>query len=154
MNQSSIHNLYLAVFANARQADRNYAVQLMTTIMSRQRFSWRVVGITPAALAQFKLQENRYKPRCGITRAHITPRADMVKHVLDRDEPLSQFELMRYWLETDRTVICARGENKKVVPGYLPIDNPHGDLFTSKPLAGFQVKKGEQDLLVAMQSEQ
>ena len=115
--------------------------------MGRQKWSWRVVGITPAALRKFEEQDFRYVSRCGITRAHITPRIVMVTEIMSTPTPMSEDELFAYWLAHDKTIICARGENIDPVPEHIAIANDSGDLFTSQKIAGFSVKAAEREFL-------
>lgn len=145
--KSSLYAQYVTAHAHRKSFEKNYLIGLMTNIMSRNSMSWRVVGITPAALAQFREQNGKYVPGCGITRAHITPREKLVAHVMERDVPLSESEFIRYWLENDRTVLCARGENRETVPPHIAIHNPFGELFRSKKVAGFHVRAAERQVL-------
>lgn len=122
--------------------------RVLTAIMAAKPFSWRVVGITAAALEKFAEMDFRYRSQQGITRAHLSPRIGTVRALLATDEPLSQREFIDAWLRNDRTVICARGENKASIPNYIPIENEDGLLFScERRLAGWHHRKAEQDFL-------
>jgi hypothetical protein len=114
--------------------------------MSGKAFSWRVVGITEAALRRFHELDYRYKSRLGLTRAHLRERINTVRKLLSRSEPLSASEFIEYWLENDRTVLCADGENKAIVPHYIEIESNGGSLFSSN-FVGWRHGKKERDLL-------
>ena len=129
------HALYLAVHAAHAEAPliwtEPHCNRLLTEIMSSQPFSWRVVGITKAALKKFHELNYRYKnlTEKALTRAHLRPRIETVMELLQRDQPMSEREFVEYWLRHDETVICAGGENKPTVENEIPIENPHGLLF-------------------------
>jgi hypothetical protein len=91
-----------------------------------------------------------YKSCSGITRAHITPRKTIVETVLSHEKPLTETELFEYWLMNDKTLLCARVENRTNVPEYIPINNPNGDLLPSNPVAGFRVSRQERNLLESL----
>lgn len=152
-SKSALHDIYTAIHRNRDAFETNYRCQLVSNLMGRQLWSWRVVGITPAAVRQFAAQGFKYISGCGITRAHITPRNKMVAEIMAVEMPMTEAELFDYWLAHDRTVICVRGENVDPVPEYLPIDNPKGELFTSKKIAGFNVRTAEKELLRKLASE-
>jgi hypothetical protein len=49
-------------------------------------------------------------------------------------------------------VICAKGENKKIVPSFIQIDNEKGLFFSSNSVA-WKHRKAERDLLKALYEE-
>jgi hypothetical protein len=144
------HALYLAVHAAHAAAPHiwtnHHCTRLLTSIMSSKPFSWRVIGITKEALKTLQQLNYRYKSGEGLTRAHLRPRIETVQELLNRDEPMSEYDFIEYWLTHDRTVICAKGENRPTIVDFIPIENPHGSLFSSNSVA-WKHGKAECDLL-------
>jgi hypothetical protein len=135
-NRSEIHSVYVALHAHQAAFGHMKMVNIVTCLFGREKWAWPVIGITPAALALYREAEWK-RPKVKMVRAHLIPRSDMVRHILNRPEPMTEDELFDYWLKADRTVIVGPGENKKNVPEYLPIDNPDCRLFTCSDGVGF-----------------
>lgn len=114
--------------------------------MSAKPFAWHVVGVTEAALRKFHELNYRYQAGHGLTRAHLRPRIETVRELLNRSDPMSQSEFIEYWFAHDRTVLCARGENKAIVPKFIAIENHDGSLFPSTRIAWRHGRK-ERELL-------
>lgn len=144
------HSLYLAVHAVHAEAPQIWTVshctRILTSIMSAKPFAWRVVGVTEAALKKFHELNYRYQSGHRLTRAHLRPRIETVRELLNRSEPMSESEFIEYWFAHDRTVLCAVGENKTTVPQYIDIENSDGLLFSSNRIA-WQHGKKERELL-------
>jgi hypothetical protein len=144
------HAMYLALHNARASAPRiwtdHHCARVLTSIMSGKLFSWRVVGITKAALKKLHQLNYCYQSGHGLTRAHLSPRIDTVRELLRPDEPLSEPEFIEYWLTHDRTVICARGENKTTIPSFIQIENEDALLFSSNSVA-WKHRKAERDLL-------
>ena len=144
------HGLYVAVHRAHKEAPGIWKIQdctrILTAILAARSFSWHVVGITDAALKIFAEQQFRNKSRSGITRAHLKPRNETVRALFAKDEPLNESDFWRTWLEADKTVLCARGENKTPVPPYRDIENANCELFTSTPM-GWRHGRREQEYL-------
>lgn len=148
----TIHLLYSAVHKAHKEAPAVWTVQecnrILTAIMSAKAFSWRVIGITPAALDEFAKNGFSSKSRQGITRAHLLPRIDTVRKLLVPDKPLAEGEFFETWLAHDCTILCAKGENKRAIPKYIPIENEDGTLFSCLgKLAGWHHGKREREFL-------
>ena len=124
-----------------------WCTQIWTMVMAAVKPSWPVM-ITPAALEEFAKAEFHFHStkQQGITRAHLRPRIDTVRELLTPDEPLSVSELFAIWFANDRTILCARGENKTTVPNYIPIENADGALFSATMVA-WSHRKNERELL-------
>ena len=109
-----IHGIYLLT----RRAYKNGVIEfamvssVMTVVMRAHDWSWKVIGITPEALAIFKANGWRWVANCGIERAHLTDRCVMVRHILDGDIPMTLDELMDYWITNDRAVLATKKENR------------------------------------------
>jgi len=148
----TIHLVYSAVHQAYKQAPTVWTLQectrVLTAIMAAKAFSWRVIGITPAALDEFAAAGFYSKSRQGITRAHLRPRIDTVRKLLLPDKPLSERELFETWLANDHTILCAKGENKPAIPKYIAIENEDGTLFSCHgKLAGWHHRKREREFL-------
>ncbi|WP_171206139.1 hypothetical protein [Ruegeria sp. HKCCA0235A] len=107
------------------------ANNVIGNLLGASASSWRVVGITPAALELFKAVDFKARPR-GIQRAHKYNRIDTVKEILETDQPLSEAELFNRWISKDVTVLCLNKENRNILNNsYIEIENPEGELFSN-----------------------
>lgn len=148
-----LHSFYLLVY-QARQADPEtwtfqHCNRVLTSVMGGHHFSWRVTGITPKALKQFQDDGFKYNARSGITRAHAIPRIETVKELLGYPKPLSATQFMKKWLESDTTVLCAKGENRKMLPKHFKFPRSSAALFTSNTV-GWRHGKKEIEFLQRM----
>jgi stalled ribosome rescue protein Dom34 len=148
------HLLYLAIHS-AHKADpetwnSQHCTRVLTAVMGGRYFSWRVVGITDAALNM--LHENGYRQKKGIklTRAHLKSRAKSVQELLALPE-LSEEKFIEFWLENDSVVICGPGENREQMMDYHKIKNDEARLFSSNTVS-WQHKQPETDYLAALRS--
>jgi hypothetical protein len=146
------HSLYLAVH-RAHKSDPEiwigrHCTRVLTAVMGGRYFSWRVVGITEAALKI--LHDNGYRQKKGVklTRAHLKSRAASVQKLLVLPE-LSEIEFIEFWLKNDSVVLCGPGENREQVGEYHPIENEQAQLFSSNTVS-WQHKKPERDCLAAV----
>ena len=149
--KESIWKQYVALFI-AKQADPEYwspkhCNRVLTHLMACREFSWQVIGITEKALKQYKLQNFKRASRDGITRGHIKPRAETANLVMNLSKYLSLEEFFEVWLANDKTVLCAKGENKTVLPEYIGFQNT-GNLFNCKDMiVGHRHKEQEVEFL-------
>lgn len=148
----STYALYLALHEVHKNSPAIWTVQectrVLTAIMAAKSFSWRVIGITPAALVAFAEAGFRTRNGLGITRAHVRPRIDTVRAVMHPREPLTEKAFFDTWLANDLTVLCAKGENRKTLTDYIKFDNDPGTLFSCQgKLAGWHHRTAEQDFL-------
>ena len=105
--------------------------------------------------------EARYPMLRGTIREHVTQKRrsflrffacnEDVSHE-SPDAPLPEGEMLAIWFANDRTVLCARGENKATVPDYLPIENADGALFPATMVA-WRHGKRERDLLRGLHNQ-
>ena len=151
----TFHVLYSALHQAHKQAPNLWTVQecnrVLTAIMAAKPSSWRVIGVTSSALHEFAAADFRSKSGQGITRAHLRPRIETVRTLMLPPEPLTEEAFFATWLANDCTVLCAKGENRKTLPKYIPIDNEEGTLFSCHgKLAGWHHRKTEQDFLRAL----
>jgi hypothetical protein len=111
-----------------------YCSRLMTPVTRGHDWSWRVSGITEEALKIYRDDGWRHLAGNGIQRAHVVDRADMVRHVFERDDPMTKEELLSYWIETDRTILATKKQNSAGLPQEFIIINRcrENGLFTDK----------------------
>jgi hypothetical protein len=126
-----------------------YASRCLTVAMGAKKSSWRVIGITAAALQAFSELNYYRKSRMGINRAHLKARIETTRELLAGSEPLSEVEFTDTWLKNDRTVLCLSSENKAIIPQYIPFDNENGDLFSSGTIS-WRHGRRERDHLEAL----
>lgn len=139
------HGLYTALYAARMHDPDTFTVGYSNTILGailggRRMHGWRVVGITKAALQAYKDHDFSRKAQNanGMTRAHLQRRIDTTAMVLDRSAPLSVEELAQVLWDRDMTVICVRGENKKLETGEIEaisFENEDSRLFTGKQVS-------------------
>lgn len=151
----TFHTLYLAVYRAHKEAPDIFTDhecnRIMTAIMAAKQFSWRVIGITEAALKRFSEFDFRYKSKMGLTRAHLKPRIATVRSLLAPAEPLGESDFLNEWLQNDKTVLCAQGENTTFLPTYIEFENANGELFSCHgKLAGWRHGQRERDFLRAL----
>ena len=135
--KKTLWNQYLALF-DAKQKDpefwtEKHYTRVLTNLMACRDFSWHVVGITRKALEQYSKSEFRRTKKDGITRGHIIPRRETARKVMELDEHLSLDKFFEIWLANDKTVLCAKGENKKVLPPFIAFEN-NKNLFNCKDM--------------------
>ena len=146
------HKIYTAVHYCHKHSPDTWSDhecnRILSATMAGKSFSWRVIGITMQALQQFKELDFKYKSGQGFTRAHLISRIQTVRSLLVSETPVSATEFYNTWTNNDKTIICARGENREVVPQYISINNEDGDLFSCEgKLAGWRHTRNEREFL-------
>lgn len=144
--EASTYRIYLELHAARHVYPAKTLRTVISELMYAEPFAWRVVGITQAALAAYRdAGKNKVQ---GMERAHLTDRFKMIRHVLERNEPMSSEELFQYWRETDRVVIALKAENRGNALGqWVPFENPEARYFARLGI-GFQYRHAiEGDLL-------
>jgi predicted transport protein len=126
-DKETIWNQYVALF-NAKQAHPDYwsekhFTRVLTSLMACRSFSWHVVGITRKALDQYVNQDFKRQKKDGITRGHIIPRIDTARELLNQEHHVQLNDFFKIWLANDKTVLCAKGENKRVIAQFIAFDN-------------------------------
>lgn len=133
------YELYVALHRSHRQHPEVFTMgrctMVLTAVMGGRPWSWRVVGITPAALQSFRNSAYKKVARDGITRAHIQSRFQTTSELLQPDEPFSAEKFICIWIENDKTVLCVRGENKDPLPPYISFSDAEHGLFRSSQIA-------------------
>ncbi len=115
--------------------------------MGSQAWSWRVVGITHAALQAFMEHDFKHKSKQGLTRAHLHPRIATAALLLAPEQPMSEADFIETLLRHDVTVLCARGENRASMPEYIAFANDDASLFSSKKKVGWSHTQNERAFL-------
>ena len=126
--KSATYAIYVKLHTTRHAFPAKTLRTVISELMYAEPFAWRAVGITRAALdAYHNAGKNRLQ---GIERAHLTDRSKMIHYILDRDEPLSQYDLFSYWHETDQVVIALRSENRSNSLGeWVPFENAEARYF-------------------------
>ena len=134
-----LHSYYLLTYDAHRAEPEIWTLQhcnrILTSVTSGMQFSWKVIGITPKALSVLKNVEFKRSSGCGITSAHIVPRSQTVARLILAQSPVSPIELINTWLETEFTVLCARGENRTVLPPFIKFPSSSLQLFPNRGVA-------------------
>ncbi|MBN3760998.1 hypothetical protein [Burkholderia sp. Ac-20365] len=152
--RQALHDVYVAQFNAIRQYGSCFipsdATRMLTGLMGSRVWSWRVIGVTPAALDVFA--ENGFKPpRRALQRGHKHNRADTAQALFfDRDAPMQLNDFYDFFLARDETVLMKSGENrprsKAPFPDYIPIDRKL-DLFPCAPVVGWHHRTEEVNFL-------
>jgi hypothetical protein len=145
-----LHSFYLLAHEGHRAEPKVWTLQhcnrILTSLVGGLPFSWKVVGITPLALSILK--ENKFvrKGGSGVTRAHIYSRAETVRILISPETPLTAVDFLKTWIENDKTVLCARGENRAVLPSYIKFPTTDVSLFLNGGVA-WRHGRAERDFL-------
>lgn len=147
------HGLYVALHQSHRARPSVFTMgrctAILTSMMGGRAWSWRVVGVTPAALQLFRDSSYKKVARDGITRAHIQSRMKTTSELLQPRDPYPPEEFARIWIENDQTVLCVRGENKDPLPNYISFAEAGHGLFQSTQIA-WRHGKTEREYLMAL----
>ena len=147
------YDLYVALHRSRRMNPQIFTMgrctAILTAMMGGRSWSWRVVGITPAALRLFQNSGYKKTARDGITRAHIQGRSKTTSELLQSVEPLPIEEFARIWIENDKTVLCVRGENKDPLPDYVIFEDAEHGFFPSTQIA-WRHGKMEKEFLMSV----
>ncbi len=93
---------------------------MISNVMRTHDWSWQVVGITPNALEVYKRDHWRHKAGNAIQRAHVTDRKDMIRHIFDREIPMSESELLDYWIIGFQLTKLYSQQKVRIQTVYLP----------------------------------
>ncbi|MGE0983794.1 hypothetical protein [Ralstonia pseudosolanacearum] len=148
--RGALYSIYTAQFHAIRSYPEGFtkadATRMLTSLMGARPWSWRVVGVTSAALDLFAANDFMRPPH-QLQRGHKQDRSSTAQALyLDIAEPMSLVQFFDFFLERDKTVIMTNEENKHrpdgVFPDYIDID-PMLGLFPSGTLVGWQHRKQE-----------
>lgn len=119
--------------------------KMLSTLFSINPNSWRVIGITPAALEVFKKNSFRRVSGMGINRSHITQRAQFYLELLNT-EFNSANEFWQTYYDNDMTILATSTENMSksvdLLDNYYPVPFDERNLFRT---AGFAWKHKEEE---------
>lgn len=158
--RQALYSLYVSQFQVLKNFPavftRADATRMLTGMMGSRPWSWRVIGITDAALEIFASNEFK-RPPGAIQRGHRADRSSTAKVLFyDRDLPFALEEFFAVFLERDQTVLMTKEENKHrpggQFPAFSPID-PTEELFPCGTLVGWQHRKAEVDFLRRLHTE-
>jgi hypothetical protein len=151
----ALHSVYVAIHRAHKFAPElftlSHCTTIVTALMGSQAWSWRVVGITHAALQAFMEQDFKHKSKQGITRAHLHPRIKTAALLLAPKQPMSEADFIETLLRHDVTILCARGENRTSAPEFISFTNDGASLFASQKKVGWSHKEKERALLRDLQ---
>lgn len=154
MLRSALYGLYLAQFDAIKSFPSAFtnadATRMLTGLMGSRPWSWRVIGITHAALEIFA-QHDFKRPAGLIQRGHRYDRASTAQALFfDRTVPMPLDEFYEFFLDRDQTVLMIKEENKNRPGGKFPrfIRIPRKlQLFPCGTLVGWQHRKAEVEFL-------
>ena len=106
-------------------------VWLLTVIFGQNPDTWRVTGVTEAALKVFAKHDFKRVSRMGVHRSHLVSRDETYRKMLEK--PIEDFdEWWQLYHENDKCVLATSGENNSGRLGkIIPIDVDAG-MFRSK----------------------
>lgn len=106
--------------------------KLLSTLFSINRNSWRVVGITPAALEVFKQHDFKKVSGMGINRSHIVQRHSFYNELINQEITDHQ-TFWDLYHQNDCTILATSTENmsksEKIFHNYYDIPNDERNLF-------------------------
>ena len=120
----------------------NVKHRMLTNLMSMNKDSWKVVGITQAALEKFV--ENDFKRPKGVNRSHIHQRSETSKYLFSQTD----WDIDSWWdyyTKRDITILATSSENMDKKQDISKFDVPNG-LFKTRGFA-FTVKDAKKDFL-------
>ncbi|WP_148264765.1 hypothetical protein [Collimonas fungivorans] len=159
--RAALHSIYVAQFKAFKACQHAFtkadATRMLTGLMGARPWSWRVIGITPAALQVFSDHDFKRPPR-QLQRGHKQDRASTASVLyFDCTEPMPLEEFFAFFLERDETVIMTNDENKhrpnSTFPDFIAIDSKD-ELFPCGTLVGWQHRKAEINFLRALYAKQ
>ncbi|MDK9726062.1 MAG: hypothetical protein OEL88_14420 [Sterolibacteriaceae bacterium MAG5] len=119
--------------------------------MGDRLWSWRVVGITPEALALFAQHDFKKPPQKGaVVRGHLVSRKRTAEQLFHNEEPLGIGAFFDLFLTNDCTVLMLSKQNPSrgdQIPEYIPIENPDAYLFPCASLMGYHHEEQEVEFL-------
>jgi hypothetical protein len=126
--------------------------KMLSTLFSINSNSWRVIGITPAALEVFKANDYKKVSGMGINRSHIVQRSEIYHQLLNSDFSSAQDFWQKYY-ENDMTILATSTENmskaKDALKVYYPVPSDERDLFKTSGFA-WKHKDEEEEFLKAL----
>ena len=117
--------------------------RMLGSLLSMNKNSWIVIGITKAALIKFI--ENDYKRPKGVNRSHIAQRSETSKIMFERDD-WTVNSWWKFYIDRDKCILATSSENMNKDPDIIFADVPSG-LFKTRGFA-YDVKDNEKKFLM------
>tara|TARA_Y100000385_G_C13067162_1_gene627259 strand:- start:1501 stop:2022 length:522 start_codon:yes stop_codon:yes gene_type:complete len=131
------------------RAPEGNKIKMLSTLFSINPNSWRVTGITLAALEIFKKHNFKKVPRMGINRSHLIQRHTFYKHLLNIEISDEHMFWEKYY-KNDRTVLATSSENMKnstsITDESLDVPDDNRNLFKTSGYS-WKHKDEEEDFL-------
>ena len=136
---------YLLI-TNMRTLDTN-KIKLLSNLFSINPNSWRVVGITPAALEIFKQHEFQKRSGMRINRSHLTQRFGFYQKLLKMKAEIKDPETFwNLYHDHDMTILASSSENMSkdmsALNNAYPVPRDERNLFQT---AGYAWKHKEEE---------
>jgi hypothetical protein len=157
--RQALHKLYVANFNVLKEFpdafDNNHATRMLTSLMGSRLWSWRVIGITVAALELFAANDFQ-APTRKIQRGHRHGRADTARLLFGGERPLKLDDFFDVFLKRDQTVLMVVKENparsSRPFPKFIPI-KLSAQVFPCASLVGWHHRKHEVEFLRDLHSK-
>ena len=131
------------------KAPQNNKIKLLSTLFSVNPNSWRVIGITTAALEIFKIHDFKKVSGMGINRSHIIQRHSFYKELLNQEIADHQ-TFWDLYHQNDCTILATSTENmsksNNFLENYHEIPTDERNLFRTAGYA-WKHKEEEEDFL-------
>lgn len=153
--RTALHSVYKALHethcANPTVFQPHDLTRMLTGLMGSRPWSWRVIGITPQALACFSRYGYNKPPDRQIQRGHLYGRSGTARELFDSPTAMTVDEFFKFFLARDRTVLMLTKENpsnsrNRPPPDFIPIDQ-NLELFRCGGLVGYQHSQAETNYL-------
>ena len=140
--RDALYQIYLTIFEQRNILNNNH-VSLMTSLLGRQRWSWRVTAVSKGAIEVLKSRE--FKNAKGLQRDHFIQNRNTTYNLMlpETGEPLSSEEWWKQFWHNDATVLLTKEEHHKLPKVKLMLYklNWEEGYFTAKKFIGFNYRK-------------
>lgn len=120
--------------------------KLLSTLFSINPNSWRVIGITAAALEVFRQNDFKKVSGMGINRSHIKQRASFYEYLLRTEFRTAEIFWQEYY-NNDMTILATSTENmsksEDMLKNYFAVPSDERNLFQT---AGYAWKHKEEEI--------
>lgn len=108
----SFKNIYkdFLVIRNKIKAPLRYKLLMINSLLSQNKNSWRIVGVTKEALTVFSKHNFKYVTKMGINRSHFVNRAHTyTKMLTGKLMPFNKW--LKFYMDNDKTILATSSEN-------------------------------------------
>lgn len=153
--RNALHSVYKALYETHRASPTVFQphdlTRMLTGLMGSRPWSWRVIGVTPQALACFSRYGYNKPPDRQIQRGHLHGRSGTARELFASPKAMTVDEFFKFFLARDRTVLMLTKENpsnshNRPPPDFIPIDQ-NLPLFRCGALVGYQHGQTETNYL-------